>query len=153
MNSLHRTPACHTFAGRTEGMRNPVWSGTADELLSLDFQLCKSCGQLTAAADNALAAYVYVSTRYSWMGRKLAIIPNPKMDEPICFSKPSGTVNYRKCKRSALTMGMIQCTRACADQPNQLQSGFSHSAEITGIIPLTILLRAQRKTRRSERVS
>ena len=36
----------------------------------------------TEAAALALAAYLNASTRYNWIGKKLAIIPNPKIPEP-----------------------------------------------------------------------
>ena len=81
-----------------------------------------SIDRKTDAAARALAAYVKVSTRYSWMGRlnrdarlvaslndksevfdsthKVVIIPNPKIAVPM--------------------IGMIQWIRACTDHPYQL---------------------------------
>lgn len=64
---------------------------------------------LTADAATALAANSNESTRYSWIGRKVVIIPNPNMPEPI--------------------IGMIQCNFASADQPYQLNDGQRKSHE------------------------
>ena len=66
---------------------------------------------LTADAATALAANSNESTRYNWIGRKVVIIPNPKMPEPI--------------------IGMIQCNLASADQPYQLKDTVQSSAIIS----------------------
>ena len=64
---------------------------------------------LTADAATALAANSNESTRYNWIGRKVVIIPNPKIPEPI--------------------IGMIQCNLASADQPYQLNNRQRESHE------------------------